>query len=123
MDFIGGALTLAPRAPTTSNNHTRAARWASAPVRAGSDVARRYRNCARIDNPPHVFAIADAAYTAAAGAVKSQVCVVSGESVRARPLPLLSLSLLISLTYACTAACLLVLSSFALAYAARYSLS
>lgn len=42
--------------------------------------AQKYRGVLRADVPPHVFAIADAAYTGVNQSNKSQVCVVSGES-------------------------------------------
>ena len=39
-----------------------------------------YRNRARSDNPPHVFAMADAAYHAMLHQRRSQCIVISGES-------------------------------------------
>lgn len=39
-----------------------------------------YRNRARSDNPPHVFAMADAAYHAMLHQRRSQCVVISGES-------------------------------------------
>lgn len=39
-----------------------------------------YRDRARSDNPPHVFAVADSAYHAMLHQRKSQCVVISGES-------------------------------------------
>jgi myosin heavy subunit len=40
----------------------------------------RYRGQARSDNPPHIFAVADAAYQALLHQCQNQAIVISGES-------------------------------------------
>lgn len=41
---------------------------------------KKYRGQARSDNPPHIFAVADAAYQALLHQHQSQAIVISGES-------------------------------------------
>ncbi|XP_052813336.1 myosin-IIIb-like isoform X3 [Mya arenaria] len=45
-----------------------------------SETSRRYRNAAKGDNPPHIFAIADQAYQMMVHQKKHQCIVISGES-------------------------------------------
>eukprot|EP00053_Salpingoeca_punica_P002789 m.39490 g.39490 ORF g.39490 m.39490 type:complete len:1302 (+) comp11781_c0_seq1:532-4437(+) len=45
-----------------------------------SDIAMQYKQASRATLPPHIFAIADAAFTTCFQTSQSQVCVISGES-------------------------------------------
>ncbi|KAH8041089.1 hypothetical protein HPB51_013749 [Rhipicephalus microplus] len=44
------------------------------------EVSLRYRNRAKLDNPPHIFAVADAAYHSMLHQKRNQCIVISGES-------------------------------------------
>lgn len=44
------------------------------------EVSQRYRNRAKLDNPPHIFAVADAAYHSMLHQKRNQCIVISGES-------------------------------------------